>query len=283
MQSYEMRIYHSQRKQNKQRKQKRRLVALLVLAALALLVLLFFILRVLLGGGKTAAEGTTVIERIFGSGGPPYVIALDAGHGGKDVGAEGLIQEVELTETTVAYLFELLDKDDNFSPLLCREYGEGATPTERAKAATNAAAELLLSVHGNSDYGEGSTGFECYPAPPGRKYHEQSLNFATLLASEMGAAGSRLRGEGGVRYAYYVEDEVGTSTKIFREMSDSAEYADVSFGVVDKPDCPAVLAEQCFVTSSEDLAAFGGEEGCRRAAECYYRAICAYFETKPIF
>ena len=30
--------------------------------------------------------------------GKPYTVALDAGHGGADVGAEGVIQEVALTE-----------------------------------------------------------------------------------------------------------------------------------------------------------------------------------------
>ena len=33
--------------------------------------------------------------------GKPYTVALDAGHGGADVGAEGVIQEVALTEQTV--------------------------------------------------------------------------------------------------------------------------------------------------------------------------------------
>ena len=36
--------------------------------------------------------------------GKPYTVALDAGHGGADVGAEGVIQEVALTEQTVAAL-----------------------------------------------------------------------------------------------------------------------------------------------------------------------------------
>ena len=38
----------------------------------------------------------------------PYTIALDPGHGGWDVGAEGIIQEVELTERTVSELEALL-------------------------------------------------------------------------------------------------------------------------------------------------------------------------------
>lgn len=233
------------------------LVALLLLGAIALGFFLF-------SGRKSA--------------GPPWVIALDAGHGGDDVGAIGLIQEVELTETTVRHLEALLAADENFKPVLTRKLDKGTGVNDRTRKAKRSGAHLLLSVHGNSDESPDSNGFECFPAPPGREYHEDSLHFAQLLAAEMGAAGSRLRGEGGVRYAYY--DESGQKT--FAEISDVTEYEEKSFGVVENPDCPAVLVEQCFITNAADLAAFGGEEGCARAAACYYRAICAYFGTQPV-
>ena len=43
--------------------------------------------------------------------------------------------------------------------------------------------------------------------------------------------------------------------------------------------CPAVLAEQCFITNQADVEAFGTEEGCKKAAAAYYRAICRYWEA----
>ena len=42
------------------------------------------------------------------------------------------------------------------------------------------------------------------------------------------------------------------------------------------------LAEQCFVTSEEDVAQFGSETGCKKTARAYYEAICAYFGTEPL-
>ena len=45
---------------------------------------------------------------------------------------------------------------------------------------------------------------------------------------------------------------------------------------------PSVLAEQCFVTSEEDVARFGSEDGCKAVARIYYEAICAYFGTQPL-
>ena len=47
-------------------------------------------------------------------------------------------------------------------------------------------------------------------------------------------------------------------------------------------DCPAVLAEQCFVTNDEDVEHFGSEQGCKTVARIYYEAICTYFGTEPL-
>ena len=66
------------------------------------------------------------------------------------------------------------------------------------------------------------------------------------------------------------------------QIGEEADAAGTTFGVLEQAGCPAVLAEQCFVTNAEDVAAFAGEEGCRRAAEVYYRAICRYFGTQPM-
>ncbi len=206
--------------------------------------------------------------------GPPWVVVLDAGHGGGDVGAEGIIRETELNEPTVARLYGLLAADERFAPVLTREAGEGATLKERVNVAKKNKASLFLSVHGNSSDMAEANGFECFPAPPGRTWHEESLRFASLLAGEMGSAGASLRGEGGVRYAYYDESD----SKYFVEVSDEEVRKDETFGVLERSGCPAVLVEQCFITNEGDLSAFGGDAGCQRAAECYYRAICSYFE-----
>ena len=66
------------------------------------------------------------------------------------------------------------------------------------------------------------------------------------------------------------------------EESDSTIYSEQTFGLLEKTDCPAVLVEQCFVTSEADVAAWGTDDGCRRAARLYYEAICEYFGTEPL-
>ena len=63
--------------------------------------------------------------------GKPYTVALDAGHGGEDVGSVGVIQEVQLTEQTVTALEKLLKEDGRFRVVLTRKMGEGMSITDR--------------------------------------------------------------------------------------------------------------------------------------------------------
>lgn len=210
---------------------------------------------------------------------PPYRIAVDAGHGGSDPGARGVVQESEMTAATAEALWAWLEQDPNFIPLETREgYDVTAKPSERAAAANAQSPDLLLSIHGNSaPEGSSASGFECYPAVPGRKWHQESYYFAKQLAAAMREAGASLRGRGGIRYIYYLGD-----TKQLVESNHKEVREERSFTILEDADCPAVLAEQCFVTSQADVEQFGSESGCKRTARAYYEAICAYFGTTPL-
>lgn len=227
---------------------------------------------------RPAASSEEAYRPIVGD--PPYRVAVDAGHGGIDPGANGFITEKDMTAATAAALVEWLEQDANFIPLQTREsYEITAKPAERVEYVNALAPDLLLSIHGNSAP-EGSTasGFECYPAVPGRTYHQESFYFARLLASGMQSAGASLRGNGGVRYLYYLEN----GEKQLVETSHTKVREQRSFTILEDVNCPAVLVEQCFVTSAADVDAFGDEDGCQRAARVYYEAICAYFGTEPV-
>ena len=213
-------------------------------------------------------------------GDPPYRVVVDAGHGGTDPGARGVIEEKAMTATTASALVSWLEQDSNYIPLQTREdYDETATPAQRAARANEQAPQLLISVHGNSAAnGSSASGFECYPSVPGRTWHNESFYFAQLLAKKMQAAGASLRGRGGVRYIYYLEND----QKQLVESTHTEVREERSFTLLEDVNCPAVLAEQCFVTSETDVAQFGSEDGCKKVARAYYEAICEYFGTQPL-
>lgn len=213
-------------------------------------------------------------------GDPPYRVVVDAGHGGTDPGARGVVEEKTMTAATATALTAWLERDPNYIVLQTRDsYDTTATPAQRAVAADAQAPQLLLSIHGNSAAnGSTAAGFECYPAVPGRAWHAESFYFAQQLAAGMSAAGAHLRGHGGIRYIYYLEND----QKQLVESTYTGIRAERSFTLLEDVNCPAVLAEQCFVTSEADVAAFGSEEGCKKVARIYYEAICRYFGTESL-
>lgn len=208
---------------------------------------------------------------------PPYTIALDAGHGGMDTGAEGYLDEVVMCEQTVDALYNLLALDDNFIPVRTRPNGEKYSADERAQTAAQNKASLFLSIHGNSDGDSASHGFECFPTPPGRIWAQESMAFAQCIAQQMESAGHRLRGTNGIRFAYYEGKR-----KFLVDSSDDRVRDLKSFGVLEKAPCPAVLVEQGFITNAQDADNWASPEGCRRAAQVYYQSICQYFGTQSI-
>ena len=238
----------------------------------------FFLWKAALSGFGRNESGEEPFRPVVGD--PPYRVCIDAGHGGSDPGARGVVEEKEMTAQTSEALLALLEADPNYIPLRSREsYDVTAKPSERAGAINAQSPQLLLSIHGNSAAnGSTASGFECYPAVPGRTWHQESFYFARLLAGGMQSIGAKLRGRGGVRYIYYLEND----QKQLVENTYTQVRNERSFTLLEDVDCPAVLSEQCFVTNVEDVERFGSEEGCKTVARIYYEAICAYFGTEPL-
>lgn len=206
---------------------------------------------------------------------PPYVIAIDPGHGGMDTGAQAIVDEYKVIDMTASYLYELLSDDRDFIPVYTRTDTDPSSEA-RAAAVNSAGTRLVISLHANSDGAQSSHGFECFPTPPGRTHHADALRLATIIAREMKTAGHTLRGgeeKTGVKYAYYYGD-----TKKIVDSTDDTIRSRKSFGILEKVNCPAVLVEQCFISNYDDVASWTGETGCKKAAEIYYSAIKQYFQ-----
>ena len=273
---------HSKRKTHRCKTRNRFLHGLLFVFAALMLCFGLFLWKAALELNAPAESAVSVSAEDFRPvvGDPPYRVAIDAGHGGSDPGARGVVEEKDMTAATTSVLLAWLEQDPNYIPLRTRDaFDQTATPAERAAAANAQAPQLLLSIHGNSAAnGSSAAGFECYPSVPGRTWHAESYYFAQKLAEGMQNAGARLRGRGGIRYIYYLEND----QKQLVESTHTEVRAERSFTLLEDVNCPAVLAEQCFVTNADDVERFGSEQGCKRTARIYYEAICAYFGTTPL-
>ena len=213
------------------------------------------------------------------------VVAIDPGHGGYnenngcwDSGAKGDgVTEAELTIRIAGMLEELLRQDRRFAPVMTTDGSTYLKGSQRGAAAQAAGAELLVSIHFNSDPVYDSRGLECYPATPAMATNADSLRLAAAITEGFAATGLPLRGENGIRYLYFDAN----NNRMVYESSDTVPRTDPTFTVLETCGCPAVLVEQAFLTNPADAALFSSDEGCRSAAGIYYRAICQYFGMEP--
>ena len=273
-------VYYSPRRAARQRRQRRRRILMLTGAAALCLCACASLAGLIVSGLRNveklpaAAAPESMADKPAAVEDNTLRIAVDAGHGGSDIGAQGVVNESEMTEATARALIELLEEDERFSVVLCRDWDVRSTPTERGQEAARQGADLLLSIHGNSWEGSGQDvhGFECYPCVPGTAQYEESMRFAQLICDEISAAGGTLRGNGGIRYIYFDEDD----NRTILEKGDETVTGMPTFSILEHAGCPAVLAEQCFVTSAADVDLFGDADGVQLAAQCYYNAICAW-------
>ena len=95
----------------------------------------------------------------------PFVVVLDAGHGGKDVGAIGYslkLREKNVNLQTVLKLGKLLEKEENVKVIYTRKKDVFIPLDERAQIANRAKADLFISIHTNSAQSRSAKGTETY-------------------------------------------------------------------------------------------------------------------------
>ncbi len=94
----------------------------------------------------------------------PFVVVLDAGHGGHDPGAVGAhIQEKKINLEVVLKLGQLIEKNyDDVKVIYTRKTDKYITLQNRADIANNAHANLFISVHTNANNNKSAYGSETY-------------------------------------------------------------------------------------------------------------------------
>lgn len=83
----------------------------------------------------------------------PFVIAVDAGHGGIDNGARGAITKTEEKNVTLAFAKELADalnKLPGTKAILTRDKDEFLSLSQRVQLARSEGANLLISIHADT-------------------------------------------------------------------------------------------------------------------------------------
>lgn len=120
-----------------------------------------------------------------------YTIVIDAGHGGKDPGAEGASGKREQAYTLALSekVFDLLEQDPMFEVHMTRKDDSFIDLESRAQFANDLDADAFVSIHGNTFTDSEVSGTETY------YYDEKSIPFANEVHEQLAkATGFRDRG-----------------------------------------------------------------------------------------
>ena len=186
------------------------------------------------------------------------VIALDAGHGGVDSGAQGNGKsEADLTWKIMTACKNKLEAY-GFKVVLAREQS-GYYPSNdylyRVQRCIDQGAQAFVSFHINSG-SSGAHGAEVYaPTANGTDYTQVSVELANKVMNNLAAMGLTYRG--------VFQMEVGDEFAVIRCAREQG--------------IPGILIEHGFISNYGDVANYFSDDGCRRLGEADAAAIIAQF------
>jgi len=186
------------------------------------------------------------------------IIALDAGHGGTDPGAQGNGKsEADLTWKIVAACKNKLEAY-GFKVVLAREQSGGYSGNDylyRVQRCVSQGAQAFVSFHINSG-SPVAHGAEVYaPAANEYDYTQVSVELANKVMNNLASMGLSYRG--------VFQMEVGDEFAVIRCAREQG--------------IPGILIEHGFISNAGDVLNYFSDEGCRRLGEADADAIIAQF------
>lgn len=228
------------------------------------------------------------------------IIAIDAGHGGKDPGAIGQNgwQEKTINLAVAKALYDLLDKDPVFSPVMTRDGDYFISVSHRSEIARTKSAHLLISIHADAAQNNKATGSSVWVLSNKRADSElgRLLEQQEKQSELLGGGGDILGGDVDLYLSHAVIDlqfgyaqRMGydLASKLLSEMKkvgklhkNSPEHA--SFGILRSPDIPSVLIEVGFISNANQEKLLASRDYQNKLARAIYIGICRYFRDNPV-
>ena len=226
----------------------------------------------------------------------PFVVAIDAGHGGKDTGAIGPhgFMEKHVVYSIASKLKGFIDANPNMRAILVRKRDEFLELRERTEIAREAKADLFVSLHADAfENGEakGSSVFTLSrsgASSEAARWLSNSENAADLVG------GVKLKGRGKLLASVLldlsqnaaIESSERAAASILRELKKSHrlhqdQVQKAGFAVLKSPDVPSLLIETAFISNAEEEKNLTNPQYQIAIARSVFNGIRAYARGAP--
>lgn len=224
------------------------------------------------------------------------VIAIDAGHGGKDPGAIGKhdTYEKDIVLSVAKRLHRMLAPIDGIKPVLIRGDDSFLPLKERVRRTRESRADLLVSLHADAFSQESASGSSVYVLSNrgadaaarrflarkgdnlvgGLPLAEQSDSLARILV-DLSQSASR---ETSVGVADRVLARVGKVNKLHKKQVERA-----GFVVLKAPDVPSILVELGFLSNHKEERRLATTSYQERLAAAIANGVLDHFRANPPF
>jgi N-acetylmuramoyl-L-alanine amidase len=234
-------------------------------------------------------------QRVLDSG-RDIVIAIDAGHGGRDPGASGPrgAREKDIVMQIARRLADVLDDQPGFRPMLVRDNDRFIPLRERTRIARAAEADLFISIHADSYRNAMARGATVYVVSEKGASDEAAARLAErenaadliggvsladkddVLATVLLDLSQNAAISASVAAGERIIHELGTVTKLRK-----TEVQQAPFAVLKSVDIPSVLIETAYLSNPDEEAALRRAEHQSDLARALTRGITDYFFDNP--
>ncbi|MDB2611285.1 N-acetylmuramoyl-L-alanine amidase [Gammaproteobacteria bacterium] len=229
------------------------------------------------------------------------IVAIDAGHGGRDPGAVGKnILEKDVTLLIAKELERTLKNTYGYKPVMIRSDDRYVDLDDRYQNARKLGADLFVSVHADGFRLTSVKGASVYvwseeaSSITAETLSKNKLTSSPELNSKIGKLDVRDFDEDAARTLYQIayeakiDNSVILAKKILEQLKKdpytkmhkpNVEFAD--FRVLKSIDIPSVLIESGFISNPDDAKRLEGKAGRRMIARSIFLGIHNYFKEKP--
>ncbi len=228
--------------------------------------------------------------------GKPFVVVIDAGHGGKDPGATGYVlklKEKDINLKTAIKLGDLLSKEKNVKVLYTRKKDVFIPLDDRAQIANKAKADLFISIHVNAAENRSARGTESYAVGSSSANLEVAKRENAVMLYESDYK-TKYRGfdpnstESYIMFDFlqskYMEQSVSFASHIENNFTNlgrsSRGVKQAGFWVLKQAAMPAVLVELGYISNKEEEAFLSKDKNLDKLAGAIAKAFVQYKDKR---